>query len=33
MNFEQLNDDNFLFYAASNYLNPKSITVDEFYED
>ena len=33
MNFEKLNDDNFLFYAASNYLNPKSITVDEFYED
>ena len=33
MRFEELNDDNFLFYAASNYLNPKSITIDEFYED
>ena len=33
MNFEELNDENFIFYAASNYLNPKSITIDEFYED
>ena len=33
MKFEKLDDDNFLFYAASNYLNPKSITIDEFYED
>ncbi len=33
MNIEEINDDNFIFYAASNYLNPKSITIDEFYED
>ena len=33
MNFEELNDENYIFYAASNYLNPKSITIDEFYED
>ncbi len=33
MKFEELNDENFIFYAASNYLNPKSITIDEFYDD
>ena len=33
MNFEELYDENYIFYAASNYLNPKSITIDEFYED
>ena len=31
--FDELNDKNFIIYAAKHYYNPKCIDVDEFYED
>ena len=31
--FDQLNDDNFLLYAARHYYNPTCIEAEEFYED
>ena len=31
--FEQLNEDNFLLFAAKHYYNPRCIDADEFYED
>jgi len=31
--FENLNDDNFLLYAARNYHTPRSINAEEFYDD
>jgi hypothetical protein len=31
--FDELNDDNFLLYAANNYTNPRCIDADEFYND
>lgn len=31
--FEELNDSNFLIFAAKHYYNPKYIDADEFYED
>ena len=31
--FDQLNDDNFLLYAARYYYNPTCIEAEEFYED
>ena len=33
MNFKNLNDDNFLLYAASNYNNPQCRGIQEFQED
>lgn len=33
MNFENLNDANFLLYAATNYNNPQCKGLDEFQED
>jgi len=31
--FDELNDDNFVLYAARNYHSPKVIDAEEFYED
>lgn len=31
--FDQLNEDNFLLYAAKNYYNPRCIEAEEFYDD
>ena len=31
--FDQLNEDNFLLYAAKYYYNPRCIEAEEFYED
>jgi len=31
--FEELNEDNFLLFAAKNYDNPQCLDVDEFYDD
>jgi len=31
--FEELNEDNFLLYAAKNYYNPVCIDAEEFFED
>mgnify|MGYP001027062171 FL=1 len=31
--FEELNDDNFVLFAAKYYDNPQSMNTDEFYED
>jgi hypothetical protein len=31
--FEELNDDNFLLYAAKHYYNPVAIDADEFFDD
>ena len=31
--FETLTDENFLFFAATRYYNPRGITEEEFYED
>lgn len=33
MKFDELNDDNFLFFAAKSYYNPRCNNVDDFYED
>lgn len=33
MNNDNLNDENFLLYAAKHYDNPHCFDVDEFYED
>ena len=30
---EELDDGNFLFYAASKYYNPRCSVVDDFYDD
>jgi hypothetical protein len=31
--FDQLNEDNFLLYAAKCYYNPRCIDAEEFYDD
>jgi len=31
--FEQLNEDNFLLFAAKHYYNPRCIDAEEFYDD
>ena len=31
--FSELNDENFLIYAAKNYHNPSCIDAEEFYDD
>lgn len=31
--FDQINDDNFLLYAAKHYYNPRCIDAEEFYDD
>jgi hypothetical protein len=31
--FENLNDDNFILYAARNYHSPRCINAEEFYDD
>lgn len=31
--FDDLNEDNFLLFAAKNYYNPKCINAEEFYND
>jgi hypothetical protein len=31
--FEELNEENFLLFAAKNYDNPQCLDVDEFYDD
>jgi len=31
--FEELNEENFLLYAARNYYNPVAIDAEEFYAD
>ena len=33
MNFNKLDDDNFLLFAAKHYNNPQCKSMDEFYED
>ena len=33
MNFRELNKDNFLLFAISNYTNPNTSTQEEFEED
>ena len=33
MKFEELNDDNFVIYAAKNYHTPRCIDAEEFYEE
>ena len=33
MNFDNLNDSNFLIYAAKNYDNPQCFDTKEFYDD
>ena len=30
---KELNDDNFLIYAANNYYSPRAIDAEEFYEE
>lgn len=31
--FDELNDDNFIFYASKNYINPQCTSIDEFLDD
>jgi len=31
--FNEVNDDNFMIFAARHYYNPRCIDVEEFYED
>lgn len=31
--FDELNEENFLLFAAKNYYNPRCIDAEEFYED
>ena len=31
--FDELNEENFLLYAARSYYNPTCIDAEEFYED
>ena len=31
--FDEVNDSNFMLFAARHYYNPRCIDVDEFYED
>lgn len=31
--FDEVNDDNFMIFAAKHYYNPTCIDVEEFYED
>jgi len=31
--FNELNENNFLLYAAKNYYNPRCIDAEEFYDD
>lgn len=33
MNFSELTHDNWIFFAISNYINPSSVTYEEFEED
>lgn len=31
--FNEVNDDNFMIFAARHYYNPRCIDIEEFYED
>lgn len=33
MNFSELNEDNYLFFAIKNYDNPHAVTKEDFYDD
>ena len=33
MKFDEINDENVVVYAATNYYNPKCSDVEDFYED
>lgn len=33
MRFNELNEENFLFFAIQNYNNPQSVTQDDFFND
>ena len=33
MNFDDLNEKNFLLYAMQNYDNPQCVDIDEFHDD
>lgn len=33
MKFDELNEDNYLFFAIKHYDNPQSITKEDFYDD
>ena len=33
MKFNELNEDNYLFFAIQNYNNPQAVTKDDFYDD
>lgn len=33
MNFSELNEDNYLFFAIQNYHNPQAVTKEDFYDD
>ena len=33
MQFNELNEDNFLLFAIKHYDNPQSVTIEDFYED
>lgn len=33
MNFDELNDDNYIIFAIKNYENPTSVTEEDFYDD
>ncbi len=33
MRFDELNEDNYLFFAIKNYNNPQSVTCDDFEDD
>jgi len=33
MRFDELNEDNYLFFAIQNYHNPQAVTCDDFEDD
>jgi len=33
MKFDELNEDNYLFFAIQNYDNPQAVTKEDFYDD
>jgi hypothetical protein len=33
MNFDELNEDNYLFFAIKHYNNPQAVTKEDFYDD
>jgi len=33
MNFDELNEDNYIIFAIKNYDNPRSYTIEDFEED